>query len=330
MTDYVWPADIAPSASEWRLVANTAAFSSPLSGSTRTLARGGDRWACSLQFSNLTDSKRARLQAFLARLRGQANRCWLWDHSYRKRGTFPSGELLPNPLNASAPAWTASAYAALLVSDGVLRLTAGAHTAGQFPTATQATTVVSGGAYVGRAAIEYASSTAATFGAYINVGTAGGTSYATTLGLRRASAVSDGTSGVFGLVYDDDVVAGNYFDTSYVSMSRCALVNGGSQTGSVVAVDAIPSATDLLLPGDLVQIGDYLYMVAARFSSTDGRLHITPPLRSSPADNAPVIIHQPMARMMLSGQTVGWSNQPGGRVGAISSMTVDFVEDLVG
>ena len=39
MTDYFWPQHLVPSASSWSLVANTAAFTSPLSGTTRTLRR---------------------------------------------------------------------------------------------------------------------------------------------------------------------------------------------------------------------------------------------------------------------------------------------------
>jgi hypothetical protein len=328
MTDYTWPADIVPTASEWRLVANTAAFSSPLAGTTRTLARGGDRWACSLQFTNLTEAKRARLQSFLARLRGQANRVWLWDHAYRKRGSFPTGELLPDPLNASAASW-ATAYATVEVSDGIVRLTAGAHTAGQFPLAQQTVTTATGSAYVARAAFSYASSTAVTFGVEAQSAPNSSPSYTTALGLKTASVIAGGTVGKITLLYDDDVVAGNVFDVGYISFACCPLVAGASQTGSVVSIDTIPVAdTDILMPGDLVQIGDYLYMVTARCNSVDGRLHITPPLRTSPADNTPVIIHQPMARMMLADQSVGWSNQPGGRIGSISSMTVEFMEDL--
>jgi hypothetical protein len=146
--------------------------------------------------------------------------------------------------------------------------------------------------------------------------------------MKQASVVSDGASGSMVVVYDDDVSAGNYFDTSYVSCSRCALIAGANQTGSVVATDNIPGGSDLLLPGDLVQIGNSLHMLTARYDANQGFLHITPPLRGSPADNAPVIIHQPMARMMLGNQTVGWSNQPGGRVGSVSSMALEFVEDL--
>lgn len=87
MTDYTWPSEVIPTSSEWQLVANTAAFTSPLTGATRTLARGGDRWACTLTCNNLNADKRAVLQAFLARLRGQAHRVLLTDHAFRRRGT---------------------------------------------------------------------------------------------------------------------------------------------------------------------------------------------------------------------------------------------------
>lgn len=88
MTDYTWPTDVLPSASEWRLMSNTGAYPSPLSGTVRTVSRGGDRWACSLTFQNLPAAARAELRAFLARLRGQVHRVVLGDHSYTRRGAL--------------------------------------------------------------------------------------------------------------------------------------------------------------------------------------------------------------------------------------------------
>jgi hypothetical protein len=328
VTDFVWPVDLIPSASEWRLVANTAAFASPLSGTTRTLARGGDRWACTMQFNALTGADRARLQAFLARLRGQANRVWVYDHSYRKRGSFASAELLPDPGNTAAASWTPT-HSTVGVSDGIVRLTAGAHTAGQYPAATKTFPVASGATYVARTGFDYSSGGAATFGIYVAAGTADASALSTATGLRTVSFTSNGTTGSMVLYFLDTVAQDRYFDASYVSFSRCALISGANQTGSVVATDNIPSASDLLLPGDFVQIGDSLHMLTARYDANQGALHITPPLRTSPADNAPVIIHQPMARMMLADQTVGWSNVPGTRTSALSSITVEFVEDLL-
>lgn len=76
------------------MLSNTAAFMSPLSGTTRTLSRGGDRWACSIVFNALSGADRATLQAFLTRLRGQAHRVTLPDHSYYKRGALTSNFLV--------------------------------------------------------------------------------------------------------------------------------------------------------------------------------------------------------------------------------------------
>jgi len=332
VTDYVWPTDLAPSASEWRLVANTAAFASPLSGTTRTLARGGDRWACSMQFNNLTEAKRGRLQAFLARLRGQANRVWLWDHAYRQRGSFPTGEMLPNVGFVSTTGWTVS-YGTQAAVDSVLRMTVAAHIAGQFPQTVSAhSALTSGLAYVARGGFHSASNTAVTFGLSFGVTSSYPTSYATTEGLRTVAGVSDGTAGGFFAVYDDDSVESNQFDLTYASVARCAQVKGAGQSGTSITVDGLGAGVSgALLAGDLVQIGNDLLMLTApvtTYGDTSAFLRFNRPLSASPADNAAVIIHQPMARMILGNQTVGWSNQPGGWIGAVSSMTVEFVEDL--
>lgn len=87
MTDLTWPSGIVPASSSWSLISNTAAFTSPLSSTTRTLSRGGDRWGCSVTTPPLTAANRAVMRAFVAALRGQTNRVVLYDHSYVKRGT---------------------------------------------------------------------------------------------------------------------------------------------------------------------------------------------------------------------------------------------------
>lgn len=202
MSDYTWPSTVIPSSSEWRLIANTAAFVSPLTGTVRTLARGGDRWACTLVCANLNGERRAVLQAFLARLRGQAHRVVLPDHAYLRRGT----------------------------------------------------------------------------------------------------------------------------------QSADVLVMGASQTGVSLIVDAGTSAATLLA-GDMVAVaGSGLHMVVADATfngSGQATLSISPPLRASPADNATVSVASPTGKFILVNNTIGWSNNPGGKSGAISSMTVELVEDIV-
>jgi hypothetical protein len=63
----------APSSMEWKLESNTQVFSSPLDGSMYTAELPGARWAFTIAFPSLQESDAALLQAFLAKLRGQAN-----------------------------------------------------------------------------------------------------------------------------------------------------------------------------------------------------------------------------------------------------------------
>jgi len=82
MTDLAWPSTIIPSASEWRMVANTASF-----GQT-ALARAGDRWACTLSLPILRRDEASVLRAYLARLRGHSHRAVLPNHAYVRLGAL--------------------------------------------------------------------------------------------------------------------------------------------------------------------------------------------------------------------------------------------------
>jgi hypothetical protein len=70
------------------LIENTASYENPLTGTVHTLERPGARWAQSLSFRFKTEDERARLQAFLASLRGQANRAVMpvFGHTNRTNG----------------------------------------------------------------------------------------------------------------------------------------------------------------------------------------------------------------------------------------------------
>lgn len=91
---------------------------------------------------------------------------------------------------------------------------------------------------------------------------------------------------------------------------------GTSQTGNALYVKGLPASTNgLLLPGDRVQIGNQLCEVVAPLNSDAaglGYLQLAWPLRTPPADNAPVIINNPMARCILTSNEGGWSDTPGG------------------
>jgi hypothetical protein len=325
MTDYIWPSSLVPNSSEWRLIANTASFVSPLSGTTRTLGRGGDRWACSFTFNNLSDDDRAILQAFLAQLRGQANRVYIRDHSYVQRGSFPTSNLLPD--FSSATPWTAS-YSTLTVADGIGRITASSHTGVQLPAIGHSATVVNGGVYCARVFVNRSSTGTASMGPFLSSGTSA-SSYSTAAGLKSTSLVTSSTTADFVFNLDStgsSTVSGDFADLAHASLSRCLHVSGASQTGSLLAVDGSVAASDLLA-GDRIEVGGEYNMVAETFNGapfTTKTIRLVRPMRSSPTNISPVIVHDPLCKMMLADQTVGWSNMPGG----FSSMTVSFIEDI--
>lgn len=66
---------------EWHFGQEPVTFlhSSPLSGQTQTVEMPGTRWAMSMRLSGLNADERANIAAFLAELRGRANRFTLHD-----------------------------------------------------------------------------------------------------------------------------------------------------------------------------------------------------------------------------------------------------------
>lgn len=106
--------------------------------------------------------------------------------------------------------------------------------------------------------------------------------------------------------------AGDLFRTAPLGSAKSApgtpLVNGASQTGRVVTIDGAPaSATGYLLRGDyaawdLPSGGRSMHKVTADANSNGSgevSLSLFPPLRESPADNAPVLISPASCVMKL-------------------------------
>jgi hypothetical protein len=86
-----------------------------------------------------------------------------------------------------------------------------------------------------------------------------------------------------------------------------------------------PSSQGLLLPGDLVQFGAQLSIVSASLDSNAaglGYLQFVPPIRTSPVDNDPLIVLDPMSRFVFTGSFPEWQNE----VGGFSTSTVDLEE----
>lgn len=82
------------------------------------------------------------------------------------------------------------------------------------------------------------------------------------------------------------------------------MVKGSGQTGSELIIDGCTgNTTGWLLAGDYFQVGNELKLITEDIdtdASGNAVLKFVPPLRTSPADNAPIITSNPSCVMMLS------------------------------
>ena len=93
------------------------------------------------------------------------------------------------------------------------------------------------------------------------------------------------------------------------------VVNGASQTGDTLAIDGLPaSATGYLKAGDYIQLGSgtgtQLYKVLDDVDSNasgEASLTIWPDLRSSPADDATVVVANAKGLFRLSTSASNWT-----------------------
>lgn len=109
------------------------------------------------------------------------------------------------------------------------------------------------------------------------------------------------------------------------------LVNGASQTGNTLNVDGATPSTTVLKAGDYFQLGSAatsrIYMVTSDFTTNGsgaGTIEFEPRLRSSPSDNAALVLTAPKTVMRLSENLAEWSSNHA----AISEISVNFIEDL--
>ena len=333
MTDYILPPDLVANDIEWRIIDNTAVYSSPLSGAVRTYSRPGNRWGVRLAFRALSDQKRRRLLSLLAALRGRANRLWLTEPGYTLSGSFSCAELLSN--NAAVvntTGWTSSDAELTLSADSHLglRLFRSGVTADRYVSQSAVTTVASAD-YAFRAVIEAGKGNVRIA---LNAGTSAGDSSLvagttqTAAGRYTEAFTASGTSTHISLEDEISGRSANDFQfVSWASVARCARVNGGSQTGSALDIDGLPtSANGVIKAGDWFEINGELKRVIADVNSNasgQGYIMFEPQLRASPTDNTPVIFRSPMGRFLLA-EEVSWQTRPG----TLSDLSIDLVEDI--
>lgn len=97
------------------------------------------------------------------------------------------------------------------------------------------------------------------------------------------------------------------------------VVMGINQTGNTLITDGWEAGVNgILLKGDYIQLGtgasSKLHMVTQNVNSNGSgvaTLTIVPALRSSPADNAPIVVSNPRGLFRLVDNTWSWSVNPG-------------------
>ena len=102
---------------------------------------------------------------------------------------------------------------------------------------------------------------------------------------------------------------------SAASAAGTPVVNGASQTGNELAIDGLPaSATGYLKAGDYIQLGSgasaRLYKVLEDVSSNgsgEATLNLWPDLRSSPNDDATVVVSNAIGVFRLTENETVWT-----------------------
>lgn len=232
MGDLLIPPWMRVSGGRFDIVSNTAAASSVFTGAVRTLARAGDRIKTQINIeatnNRETYANRTLARTVRAMMRGQANRVWYSDAAYRRRGSFSTSELLTNnTFDNGTTGWSSYGSSTLTVSDRVMRATYGSNNQFGFTRASVAVT-------------QYAPHVIRGFlGANrLNVvdwkvdAQDSGTDYQTQiadLGLSYTAFVPRSTTvTVFAYRSATGEMAGSWFECPYISLSRCALFDGGA------------------------------------------------------------------------------------------------------
>jgi hypothetical protein len=232
MADLIIPPWMRIRGGRFDVVSNTAAAPSVFTGAVRTLARSGDKLRTTVRMENVhareSNPYKALARAIRTNLRGQANRIWLADPSYQRRGSFPTGELIANNTFASGTtSWSAYGSSTLTASDRALRASYGSNNQFGF---TQASVAVT----------QYAPHVVRGFLGQYQLAVCdwrmdaqdSGTDYQTQItdtGLSMTAFVPRSTTvSVFGYKSATGEMMGSYFEAPYTSLSRCALIDGGA------------------------------------------------------------------------------------------------------
>jgi hypothetical protein len=229
MSDIFFPADLVPTSMLFGVDDFTAVDESATTGAMQSSTLFGTRrWHLRMDFAVLTGSRLARFEALVAALRGRQNRVWV-SPSTPPRGSFPDVELIPNNTFANGTTgWgTFNAQSVLSAQDRQLRVKRNAPSAGygfsvgvtlalSIPYAMRALVLAGAGPSVFRLNLVATSW-------FVDVPFVGN--------YCSFSGVPSIVAGAGMSLYENSAtggIAGDFFDLPWGSVSRCALVDNGS------------------------------------------------------------------------------------------------------
>lgn len=304
MSTIVFPPSRTPAQATWELTHNVAGGSNPW-GQVQRISRGSPVWSCSFAMPTLEGEDMAIFESFMAQAaRGDVR--FYMPHPEPLRGSFDNRELLGTNWFDGSTGWSVTSGETFTIGSRLARLAANdtgvtwAFSPNVALTAGMAVCMVAdslpGSSENARIQI---------------VDGATGSAIGDTADTAPARLITSGlvvnTGNHTCRLRMNSPAAGLDIYWASASLSRCLLVNGASQSGSSLNVDAgDPSTNGLLKVGDMFTVMidgvPSLHRLTRDLdtnSSGEGTLYFEPALPGSPADNAPIILRNPFCRMYI-------------------------------
>lgn len=324
------PPDIGYASLSLELRRNVAVFESPIDGTIRRSARGGDRWAATINFPTTHQHAALRAATFFDQISRGNRWTYLPVPPTQYGDAWTPGELLTNgSFMDGLNGWStvAEAYASngrlwlkkISSTDPHVIQTFGGVESGK-PLALLAD-MLPGGDDSWHLFIRDTNNALLASVSYTS-STRGCLSYTPSSSANlRAHLVRSGGA------------IGTSNRWANASCARCLLVNGANQSGTKLKVDGGPNSTlgalrmGRFLTVQLSTLEWQLVRLVEDFNTDSagaGTLLFEPALRASPSDNAPVIVHQPFVRMYMPEHASVQDLRPP----MLSGFSFDLVEDV--
>lgn len=316
---------------DWKLDRNVAELQSPFGRTLRRVIRAGDCWKASFRFPLYNDDDAGVLNAWLAQISAGDAHWWASPPQHSVRGNWNPADLVSNGtfLAGASTGWSASSSVLSVNARRLKLMNSGAANGRAIQNPVTITDLNKPHVFI--ADIHRGNVTAAIV-QLRNDANANEVSQAYTAPTRAVLLWTPATAASRVHLVCNTTVANDYVLFSGISVTRCLQVNGAAQTGNRLNVDGGPSSVNAALKaGEFVCfLGGTLYQLVRLVEDFDtdsngaGTLVIEPGIRTSPADNAPVIVRYPFARFKVDAHMAAESvNAPN-----LRALAIDGVEDV--